>query len=508
MRSALLRSLVVAVPFAAGCIWTQFDDLESSSPITAIERPDGFPIATFGRNVIGFQYGYSAGESGAPENEPRVSRVAVSAGATSAVTVYAGWNGSDMALGAGTYGFCEKRNGECGGFIRDSIAAVRGDNYFLPELGQNTQGRLCVAVGGSVRAMMGSSYVATTQGTVLIRCERGLTSIVRALNTRADNTRFGDTLASVPPDSRVVASNGTTPIELVIGEPAPPNEANPGDSADGALHVLPNGSEAVRVDVSLPSELAAARGFADVLATASDGRGGFFVAAPMVRVGGKRGVLVLYAPSDRPAASTTIVRPVVWVATDDAPGRGAVLAFGDVVGDEAPDLVIGDAAGQTGRESAVFVHDGAFLAAITAASEFASRDASGWTRVDCPAIDGIACAGSGFGAALAIGDINGDGKGDLVVGAPAAEVGATLSGAVYVLPGAASGVGTGAVLLRTSRPSASAALGTSVATFESTDGRHEVVAGAPGDGAAYVFSCTPLAGDTQEVGPRCIPRAM
>ena len=56
---------------------------------------------------------------------------------------------------------------------------------------------------------------------------------------------------------------------------------------------------------------------------------------------------------------------------------------------------------------------------------------------------GVNDAGDNFGAAAAVGDFNGDGFGDVAVGAPQDAVGGVRSGAVFVFPGSATGVATG-----------------------------------------------------------------
>jgi hypothetical protein len=100
-----------------------------------------------------------------------------------------------------------------------------------------------------------------------------------------------------------------------------------------------------------------------------------------------------------------------------------------------------------------------------------------------------------FGSALAVGDVNGDGKADIAVGAFDEDVGANINqGRVYVFSGA-----DGALLytLDTPNPQATANFGTSLAFADlNGDGAADILVGAPGEtvagldrqGRAYVFS--------------------
>ena len=155
---------------------------------------------------------------------------------------------------------------------------------------------------------------------------------------------------------------------------------------------------------------------------------------------------------------------------------GWSVAMGEVNGDGKEDIAVGarlEDVGDNENEGRAYVYSGA--------------DGSLLFTLDTPNPQ----EGANFGYSLTVGDVNGDGKGDIAVGATGEGVGGNEDqGRAYVYSGAD---GSLLLTLDTPNPQADAWFGSSVAVGDvNGDGRGDIAVGADGEwlsmGWAYVFS--------------------
>ena len=145
--------------------------------------------------------------------------------------------------------------------------------------------------------------------------------------------------------------------------------------------------------------------------------------------GGLRTTPAAGVPDDQELTQDT---PGVPGAAEPDDGFGASTVLADFDGDGCADLAVG-APGENGGRGSVTVLYGS-PTGLTAAR------AVGWTQNGLPGA-GTAQPFEFFGEALAAGDLDGDGRADLAVGAPSDRVGSRFAGAVTVLRGGPAGLG-------------------------------------------------------------------
>ena len=225
-----------------------------------------------------------------------------------------------------------------------------------------------------------------------------------------------------------------------------------------------------------------------------DGFGDLAVGAPADSVQGQGAagaVNVLYGTDEglRERRDQQFTRGMPRLGVAQAGARfGAALAAGDLDGDGYADLAIGapgeDAGGLTDAPASGVV-------SVLYGSSGGLRTRAGATTFsqNSVGVAGNAESGDQFGAALAIGDLDGDGRGDLAVGAPGDSVGgAANAGAVTVLYGRAQGLGTARSQLWTQNTrgvkglaGANHRFGAALAAGDlSRNGRDELAIGIPG----------------------------
>ncbi|MGP4008416.1 hypothetical protein [Streptomyces sp. 4N124] len=145
-----------------------------------------------------------------------------------------------------------------------------------------------------------------------------------------------------------------------------------------------------------------------------------------------------------------------WADRYEISGGGPVGASGDVNKDGYTDLVVGspterDSAGNPSGAGVVYVH---FGGPGGPGSPNGGSSRQFWTQ-NSPGVPGVNRVGDRFGGALTVGDINGDGYGDVAIGAPGNDMGtAADAGTVWVMRGSATGLTTNGIRTLSQSPRA------------------------------------------------------
>lgn len=525
MRRWLLPTLLLGL---ASCQFLVYEDFRDEASIRTFERPNEVSASrAFGQNIVAATLTRPVGAT-----TQAVSRFAIGGGPGDPVAYYTGWDfdgtQSDPAR-QGTLPLAFSRasckdqfdpqqpNPRDCDTNRHSSALALIDSWDFDGPGPEARAHTCLVTASyytedDLRA--GRMAPDGNGGRLRIRCEDRNATLATARPSAASG--FGASLAVLPapsPDNAV----------LLIGATGDGNEPN-----GGQLYRL-------RQDVAGPEPIANP---ADMPALDQGDRFGanlavFSKSMPMGFAGaeGAPALVLVAVPEDEGVADRSgrafamaygsfdedddpmtpateglrmvgCIDDVVVRRQGSAEGQGMTL--GDADNDGFPEFYIGTDNGIRWGEI-----DADYALGTGCAAPDASDDAT--QTIACPAVDANAsCTGAGFGADIAMGDLDHDGIGDLVVGAPNATVdGAANAGGIWVLKGAADLSFTGVRVLYPAGLAADARLGSQVEILQTNlnlpgQERDEVLGGAPGVTETYLFLCTGIPGDEAVSGNRCL----
>ena len=366
----LSACLVLVAAASAGCSWSRFDDVVEDSPIVLLNRPkdvaDGFgsslATATVGDSVT-LLVGGAPLKSGGAEFELGTS--------------------DSPTVDARDTGHCLGSNAPCY-FSSSPVALARAQGP------GSTPRELCFVDGGGT---------ASGDRGVAVRCKD---DVEYALEIPAVVSKLLDFSINnaQPTPFRFGADHGPDPAFLATAD------------EESAVWYYPSLSKRL-VDIPNPAD-AKGRWEKPVLRTLGVARIGADARLLAVGTPSEGAVRLFFAPD---GATPSYIGCLGGTA-----GFGRAFAAGPVVAGDADDeLVISD-------KSIVYVFDAAKLATLeptvdTDCTLGALPEGSLVTSFTCGSTKNISgCESSEFGAALAVGDLDGDGDGEVVVGAPSMTV--------------------------------------------------------------------------------------
>ena len=363
-----------------------------------------------------------------------------------------------------------------------------GDGHDDLAVGSPREGLGKRSQAGAVRIIHGSPSGLTSRSTYLTQSTTG----IRGTAERGD--LFGSALASGDFDGDGIDDLAIGSRGEDVGGVVDAGEVHVVYGTDGGLRGA--GSIVLRPSrPALPGEAGPGARFGSTLAAGDLDGNGFdelLIGAPSADVDGvvdAGRLLVLFGSADgvTVAGARQLTR-----GADGAPGSpgrgdrfGHALATGDIDRDGFDDLAVGVPGADVGGVAdagLVLVFAGSVFGPDTTTATVVHQDVAGVADAAEP--------GDGFGTAVSVGDVTGDRRDDVVVGAPGEDVGgAADAGGVHVFKGSAGGLtlGSGQRLTQQQqripgRSEAGDGFGSVVGTVDTNgDGRRDLMIGVPGE---------------------------
>lgn len=431
---------------SSACSWSRFDDITNNAPNVLLSKPKSFKSG-FGTSLA------TANTAG---------KTSVLVGGTASVSGAALYDiGEEDAPGTSAVdsGFCAGSDDPC--YLSSSLAG------FATARGPDQERSQCFAVGTGSLGTLG----------IVMRCKDSYEYTLKIPKTAQKLLSFS-IMNQQPYDYPLAVDHTENPVLLAT---LPYQQAAwfyPAQSIEP-------------VELSLPATLSDDPSFGTTSSVVSVGSGRVLA----IGVPGKSEVLLWRTDG---AASASYIGCLGGIN-----GLGRALASGNVNADADADLVVSD-------ESKVTVIDGRALFDLPEVST--DSRACDFSLLPTSAVLGSfgcdvngslsGCSSSEFGAALAVGDLDGDGDGELIVGAPRMQVRDEAAAGALLVFDADSPAETSYVDAKfLSSAESNDALGASLATAH-ISGRDIVVAGAPGNGKVALFYCSTLLAPGS-AGPRC-----
>ncbi|MEZ4228893.1 MAG: FG-GAP repeat protein [Polyangiaceae bacterium] len=451
VRGLLCLSLLGGLGVGA-CSWSRYDDLQDNAPVLLLKKPDKLKDG----------FGISLAFASTPEEGSRV--LVTGAPYRSRGAAFSVVDNQDAKVDAIDTGFCDAQDGSNLCYMANSVAGIG-----LARAPGGTSGTilpLCFVLGVG-EAANGSG--------LLVRCQ-DQTEYALGVPDGVKNALVDPVLQTGEGQALYLAADKDDQASVIAGAPAqtpplawfyPPDSMTP-------IELLPSAN-----DPSYGSAVASLR--------VADGRV-LAVGAPE-----ENHVYLFHWKTGATAASL--------VGCLGGPERfGRALAAGRVdAGDATDELIVADGVN-------VHVFDGSKLAELPAVAtpscSLASLPAATLlTSFGCGSDSSVTgCDSSDFGATLEVADLDGDGDGEVIVGAPRMKVrDADSGGAVLVYDAEGDRPFLLSDVLFLSSAEEGDRLGSSLAIGR-TGGQEFVIAGAPGNEKTALMFCSSF---SSGLAPRC-----